>query len=459
MNGLSRKSGSASRCWHRSAVAWACLLIVAGLLPRMLFILHPLGPFPDSVEYSAIAEHLVRSGDFARTDSSLTVYRPPGYPFFMAGIYLLAGESQEAVLIAQAILGTGAGLLLYVLLRRQVADVTARITSFMAAVSPELASAAGTVLYETLLAAILVLLVYCVHRANDAGAPHSTAVRFSLWTGLAAAMAVLVTPRFMAAPAIGAIALLVGGPKSRRWRHAGLCALVSVLALMPWTIRNYRVFGILNPSAMQNPARMLWLAAKQAPPNDWRWDTLFQADPLVQRYNDLLSAWSNEQARFQDRVSSEQQLSREALRIIAADFPSYLRDRVSGYPHLWLDRQAHTVLFRGPLSFAHHHMSIVELIKSRRYLAGVLRALAMVLFFLIPTVLVPLGMVIALPRWKALVAPYLLIAWVALIHAPLFVSHRYTVPLHPVMAVFAAVALQWLINVRNDPGRRYGRGF
>jgi 4-amino-4-deoxy-L-arabinose transferase-like glycosyltransferase len=440
--------------WHSRVLVWGSLVFLVGLAVRLFFVAYSPGRHGDSALYSAMAANLLDRGAFALNGNSLTICRPPGYPLFMAGIYMLAGRTQEAILISQAVVGAGTGCLLYGLLRRIVSGPVAIATALLTAASPELAYYAGSVLSETLLAALVVLLVYAVHRSIDPAASRGVSRRFAITAGLAAGAALLVTPRFVAAPLLAAVALMIASPSRRRFRHAILCVILSACVFLPWTIRNYRAFGTLSPS-VQTSARMLWLAAKHAPPDDWRLDPLFQSDPLVTRYGDVLADAANEQARIGERLALERELFAEALKVIARDPLSYLRDRLRTYPHVWLDPLGHVGLFVGPLSFANQHMGMVELLRSGRTGAAVLRGCAIAVFFLIPVILVVAGFVIGRRRWRELALAYALVGWVAVTTAPVFIEHRFTVPLHPVLAIFAAVAMDWILGL---PWGRWWRG-
>ena len=421
-------------------------MFATGLLVRLFFVAYVHDQHGDSELYEAMATHLVGDGTFALTDSSPTIVRPPGYPLFVAAVYSIAGRSPEYVLLVQAFLGATTGVLLFALLRRIVTQPLAGFAASLAAASPELAYYASTILTETLLTAALLLFVYCAYVSNDIDSSDAASFRLALHAGIVAGAAILITPRLVAAPLVGAAAFLVND-RPMRWKRAIACVTAAGLVVLPWSARNYWTFGTFSPS-VQTSARMLWLAAKRAPADDWRLDPLFRSDPLLVRYGLVLDDREHEQSRIGERLALERQVTREAVGLIAKDPESYLRDRAKNYPRLWFDSQAHVVMFSGPLFFAHQHRSIVELAKSHRYFAAALRVLAKAVFFWAPAALVALGLFVALPQWKRHLAPYLLMAWVGVSAAPLFIEHRFTVPLHPVMTIFAAIALKRLTSLR-----------
>ena len=95
---------------------------------------------------------------------------------------------------------------MFALLRRIVKEPVAGAVAILAAASPELAYYASTILTETILAAVLLLFVYLVYVANEIGTPDVTSGRLAFLAGALAGAAVLITPRFVAAPLIGAAA-------------------------------------------------------------------------------------------------------------------------------------------------------------------------------------------------------------------------------------------------------------
>ena len=426
---------------------WIAVVFGTGFLARLFFVVYAPATGGDAVEYTAIATHLATSGTFALADSAPTIYRAPGYPFFMAAVYLVFGDSSRAVVIAQLVVGAATAVLLYATLARIVTEPVARITAVIAAASPALAKLASGIYYETVLAALLVSLVYCVYRSNDADTPTRAASYFAAAAGLAGAGACLVTPRFFAAPLIAAGALAVGGLPHRRGAAVASCLAASLLALTPWTVRNYRTFGVALPSGMETPALLLWLGAHRAPSDDWRFPRLYKGDALMQRYQSARGDHAHEPARIRERLALEREVLRETARTIANDPSGYVHDRAKNYPALWMDPIRYAELFRGPLAFAHRNMAIGELLRSRRYAATLVRSAAFLVFFAAPAALILVGLIVAAPRWRRHAGAWLLTGWLAITHAPVFIEHRYSLPLHPVLAIFAALALQRLLDL------------
>jgi hypothetical protein len=130
----SARGSTSTRLGQRTGrIALAATVWGAGLLARIFCIIYNSGSASDSLQYTSIAQHLLRSGTYAITDTSPTLCRPPGYPLFVAAVYALFGPSDGTVLAAQAVLGACAGVLLYLLLRRMVSAPVAATVGIMAA--------------------------------------------------------------------------------------------------------------------------------------------------------------------------------------------------------------------------------------------------------------------------------------------------------------------------------------
>lgn len=415
-----------------------------GLLSRLFFIIFSPFTSGDQREFTSIAHNILYSGQFAITPSSPTVFRPPLYPLFVALIYLFFGEHNEAVWIVQALVGAAACVLLYLTLRRIVSEGNARFTAALASVYPNLSFYAATILSETLLSAVVVLMVYSVYRAR--GKRQSL---FSILAGATAALTILIMPRFMGAPLIVAASLWLYQRKGqRRMKPVLLSLCAALLVLTPWTIRNYATFGIFSLSSMQGPGLQFWLAAKRVEVYDWKWVDLRRTEPLMQRYDELHHDEADEQRLIKERAAIERTMLRDGIKVISADPIGYTKDRARKYPKLWFQPAAYAGNFQPP--FTSQNRSLSQMIEQRAIIPATARIVSLIIFTIIPTLLVICGIIILLPRWREHAVVYMLLAWVAVVQAPLFIEYRFTVVIHPVLAIFSAAALEWcLVRMRN----------
>ena len=198
-----------------------------------------------------------------------SLIRLPGYPLFLAGIYKVFGHGNNtAVRVVQAVIDTLTCVLLALVAFEWAVDLerkhrAAIIAFILAAVCPFTAIYVATVLTEVatnFLAVAMVLAVTFAFKATD-DADNAKRKRAWLWwgvSGLLAGLAVLFRPDSgLFAAAVGltlALSLLLKRrliDLPQRIKHflvySVLFSVTFCLVLVPWTIRNYRVFHLFQP--------------------------------------------------------------------------------------------------------------------------------------------------------------------------------------------------------------------
>jgi hypothetical protein len=211
---------------------------------RLYFVLRFPFYTPDSFGYDHLARNWIAHHVFGLEVGGHLVpldFRLPGYPAFLALIYLVAGVSQRAVMLTQAALDTATCLLAGRLARsvapRSCASQAEAWTVGIAALCPFLPCYSAAVLSEVpatfFLTAALLMATFALQRRD-----------WPLWlgTGALTGIASLIRPEsgLLAAP-VG-IGLLVRYRQRAEWprlvRTGLLFGLGLVLTLAPWTIRN-----------------------------------------------------------------------------------------------------------------------------------------------------------------------------------------------------------------------------
>src|SRR5271170_6839028 len=245
------------------------LALAAGLALRLFFIWH----FPfysgDTKFYEALARNWLDHGVYGlyvRGALTAVDMRVPGYPAFLAAIYLVIGRSARVVMVAQAFVDLATCVLaaliatrLVPVSRRAVARTTAL---WMAALCPFTSDYTAVVLTETLATffTTLAVLVFVylltgpaldspANAASDLSAQENT-FSFAGWfllLGFIAGLGTLVRPETPLVLAAAGTALCV-----RWWRRANWPKLILatcwmsaglLLPLAPWAARNARTFG------------------------------------------------------------------------------------------------------------------------------------------------------------------------------------------------------------------------
>ena len=205
----------------------------------------------DSPIYQELARNLLdahvyglfRDGRMVPTDA-----RPPGYPLFLAAVDLLAGRSDSALFLAQAVLDVAACFLVAALVARLAPqpfrERVWKAALWLASLCPFVANYAAVPLTEVLAAGLsgftLLLLVRAWQKEELAGTPCDRSGW--LFAGAAAGLATLVRAEspLMLAAAGAAIAFVCA--RRRQWmrtvRTGVWLAAGLLLPLLPWGIRN-----------------------------------------------------------------------------------------------------------------------------------------------------------------------------------------------------------------------------
>lgn len=219
---------------------------------------------PDSYGYDELAVSMLLWGEFSRTgDGEAEIFRTPGYPAFLAGVYALSGKSVHAAIGVQIALDVGLCLLVYVLGARLCSRRAGLIAAAAQAVSPVAVAGSVRILSESLFALLLTGAVVLL-------AEHFRRSRLRTALGAAALMgaACLVRPIGLVAVAVAAGALLC---RPRRRRPAVAFVAVAAAIVAPWVVRNYVRAGYARLSGVADYNAFAYNAA-----------AVVEADPRVQ---------------------------------------------------------------------------------------------------------------------------------------------------------------------------------
>jgi hypothetical protein len=177
-------------------------------------------------------------------DGYQTTFRAPGYPLFLAGLYLLTGLSSRlaAARVVQAVLTASLGPLTALLaLRAGLSQRAALLSGIAIALYPILwmypLGLGSENLFMPLLMAAVLLLLEATRRASGLVIVSS---------GLVMGAAILTRP---------ALIFFVPLAGLWTWRHAGLrsamiTTLTALAVLIPWSVRNSLVLG--RPAFVEN---------------------------------------------------------------------------------------------------------------------------------------------------------------------------------------------------------------
>ena len=232
-------------------------LVVIALSFRLFIAIRLPNDEPDDGRvYSQIARNLLEQHVYSiesQAPYTPTLIRLPGYPLFVAAIYSLFGHGNNmAVRVVQAGLDTiTCALIAWVVFEWSRKRWAALIALALAAVCPFTAIYVATILTEVptnFLAVAMVLTTTFAFKATT----RKRAITYWIVTGLIAGFAVFFRPDSgLFAAAIGLTLMLPALSGFRKFReatlHAAVFSIAFCLVLVPWTIRNRRLFHVFQP--------------------------------------------------------------------------------------------------------------------------------------------------------------------------------------------------------------------
>ena len=242
----------------RRNLRWFVVCAAAGLLLRLIFLFRFPAVVTDSFIYGDIAKNWLQHGIYGLSgpdEISPTYIRLPGYPAFLAFIFSIFGmEHYRAVLVTQIFVDLGTCFLCADIARRLLGPRIARLAFLLAALCPFLADYSAAALTET-------LEIFFTAAALDSALAALPTSNFRLWglCGISCGAAILLRPdgALLLMAIVAYLAWLAlrskrSSPNTSQRKlitAALLVAAVAILPLVPWTIRNWRVFERFQPLA------------------------------------------------------------------------------------------------------------------------------------------------------------------------------------------------------------------
>jgi hypothetical protein len=240
-------SSTAPRKWWLLALALA-----AGAALRFWFIHAYPEVQGDPLIYGDIAKNWTLHGIYGLSTSAgiqPTLIRLPGYPLFLVLCFRLFGmEHYHAVMFVQVFVDLATCLLIAALARRLWSPRAGWVALWLAVLCPFTANYAAVPLTETLELFSTTLGFYALDRFLAApGWPWALTLAAS-WS-----YASLLRPDGPLLAVALCPAILIYG--ARRYGRATMlrwvlvCACLSILPFIPWTLRNWRTFHVFEPLA------------------------------------------------------------------------------------------------------------------------------------------------------------------------------------------------------------------
>jgi 4-amino-4-deoxy-L-arabinose transferase-like glycosyltransferase len=227
---------------YRVAVAVTLLALVV----RGLFVaFYPATPMAggDPAAYWSFAQSIAAGQGFRSSIEPYLADRPPLYPFFLAGLMRLLGQSREMVFWVQAILGALAGGGYYLLAVELLGEGRGLIAGLLFALLPHFMLFTKQVLTESLYIFLLVSLLGALTLPH---VPRRFDYRRWIVVGLLAGLIILVRREGLLPSAVLTVsfaAIYFSGQKVDAFKAVALAALMAAFVVSPWVVRNWRVLG------------------------------------------------------------------------------------------------------------------------------------------------------------------------------------------------------------------------
>ncbi|HEX5478693.1 MAG TPA: glycosyltransferase family 39 protein [Dehalococcoidia bacterium] len=248
--------GSRAMLSERATVAGIALLAFAVRLAFIAYARFVPTLNDDAGRYDLLGRSLAQAAGYVNPNGTTTLFWPPGYPFILAAVYRLSGDSVRAALVVNALLASGTVVLVYLIGRRAFDARTGLIAAALYALLPSAVFFADVTLSETAFTFVLLLGVWLIIEAS---------LRRSAWllvlAGVVVGYAALIRGQAALIPVVavpfwawidGRSSDEVAGRKSRvagrGWREsiAGRTAapfvvvgIAAAAVVAPWTIRNF----------------------------------------------------------------------------------------------------------------------------------------------------------------------------------------------------------------------------
>jgi 4-amino-4-deoxy-L-arabinose transferase-like glycosyltransferase len=395
------------------------ILLLAAVLRLLWILLVPTEPISDFAVFDRLAANIVAGRGYVSADGSPTTYRPPGYPFFLAGIYAVFGHGRLEPRLVNVLLGVITCGLAYLVAARLFNQQTGLVAALIVAAFP------SHILYANLLATenlFIPLLLTAVAAFLFAVQGKQTRARYLVASGVLLGLCALTRPAVALVPAAWGAALL--------WKRTAirdtvfsiiLVGAAMVATIAPWTVRNAIVADEFIPVATEGGITFLAGHNERAIEGHYSLEgPVFDDLYAVDRSEADFDAYAYKLAFQFIRENPD----REFI-LLARKFFHFFKDDVSGVN--WND-QSSTVRLPNWVVFG------LKAVAQAYYIA--VAALAITALVRRPQ---------RRDGWYVLLYA-VFIYWTAL-HLAFYGKDRFRLPLMPFFAIFAAVTLAtWLVQ-------------
>jgi len=225
------------------------IIFVIALFIRVFYVVN-FNPMltGDAIDYDRLATSLSKGEGYITPEGSPTSWRPPLYPFFLSLIYRFAGHNYFMVRLVQAFIWSLTCVIIYLIGKSIFDRKIGIIAASMSVLYFGFIRPAALFLSENLFTFFIAIAIWCLIRTRE---------KFSLLnliiTGIMLAAASLTKAITLLFPIFILALFLINRlfPFKKSILYFLIISTFMVLAIMPWTIRNYMVHHALVPVSNQ----------------------------------------------------------------------------------------------------------------------------------------------------------------------------------------------------------------
>jgi 4-amino-4-deoxy-L-arabinose transferase-like glycosyltransferase len=412
----------------------ACVLL--GLTLRILAAAKWNMGHPDSVArlhgdepgYDGLARDIV--GGFGMTWPG----RTPLYPYWLAALRVVGRGSYDVVNYVQAIAGTLAVPLTFLLGKRLFGVAAGLLAAFLVATNSVLIHQVVLLQTEVLYTPAILLVALALHEALAVDADTREGAKRFLLLGVLVGLSDLLRPTLALFPLFVLLAVLVRTRARRALASALLCAAGAAIVVAPWAVRNWNKYHVFLPLATRNA--VLWQGSPEYYhlTHDAGYSYMDVWTKVIFDQHDAMPDPGG--------IDGERAWSARARRSIRAEPLVYLRYSAEKAITFWVgDPQADwdgTFIFN-PAVFRAWGASWMLTLQNLVARALIFPAL--------------IALVLLRRRWRELLPITSLLLYCTLLHAATAAVARLSDPLQPLLWIVIAGALAQLAASRRTGGR------
>jgi 4-amino-4-deoxy-L-arabinose transferase-like glycosyltransferase len=379
------------------------VLFLLALVVRFSYARWGLWWAGDSPIYLAIAKNIAFHHSFSQTSGIPTAGRPPLYPFLIAAFWWTDSAPISVVIFVQIICGAATVVLIYLIARDRFNRRVALIAALGVTFAPMTVHYTAVILTETVFTFLLILGVYFWGRNRAVAA------------GLAFGMAAL--SRSTVIPFLACLPLLALFPHWRSSRRLYLLIFVIAIGVSSlWIARNaivLRRFILVQTGSGVS----LFAGTIESP--------IYGDDVWTKVKKELHSNGYG----TQDEAEKDRRYMLRAIDRIESDPGHYLRVRLKQYPRLFLSS--------GDYLIGSRNVTFSEALRKRNTIVIIIKV-SFILGSIAIFLLAIYGIFLERRRLVSLSHIILFPAFLSLVHLPMWIENRYSLPMMPLVLILAA---------------------